>query len=97
MGAPSSRWQVSPGYAIRAHKWEDGYTVFHGGSGDTHLLDHFTGQILSSLLRQPMSLDDLARSVAGEPLAQLDDSTAHALDSAVAALHRVHVVEPYSL
>jgi PqqD family protein of HPr-rel-A system len=94
---PSSCWRTLPGYIVRADEWEDGYTVFHSGSGDTHLLDRFTGQVLSSLLQQPMSLDELARSVAGESFSQLDERTAQALDSALVALHRVHVIEPCPL
>jgi PqqD family protein of HPr-rel-A system len=97
MGEPRVRWQVTPDYAVRVHEWEDGFTTFHGGSGDTHLLDHLTGKVLSCLLQQPMSLDDLARSVAAQALAQLDESHAQALESALAALHRVHVIEPCPL
>jgi len=91
------RWRAVPDHKVCVNEWEDGFTVFHSGSGDTHLLDHFTGRVLSCLLRQPMSLDELARSVAGQPLAQLDQDTAQALDSALASLHRVHVIEPCSV
>jgi PqqD family protein of HPr-rel-A system len=91
---PSPRWQVAPGYAVRSHAWEDGYTAFHSGSGDTHLLDHLTGEVLSCLLRQPLSLDELARTITGKASAELDNDSAQALDNALASLQRVYLIEP---
>jgi len=91
---PETAWRVSVGYAISCHAWEDGYTAFHSGSGDTHLLDHLTGEVLSCLLRQPLSLDELAQTITGKTFAELDDGSAQALDNALASLQRVYLIEP---
>lgn len=88
------RWRVTAGYAVSSHPWEDGYTAFHSGSGDTHLLDQFTGEVLSCLLRQPLSLEELARCITGNASAELDDDSAQALDNALASLQRVYLIEP---
>lgn len=90
----SCRWQVAPDHAVHSHAWEDGYTAFHSGSGDTHLLDQLTGEVLSCLLRQPLSFDELARSITGKASAELDDDSAQALDNALASLRRVYLIEP---
>lgn len=88
------RWRVAANYVIRCHRWEDGYSAFHSGSGDTHLLDHYTGEVLSSLLRQPLSLDELAQSIAGKTAAELDNDSAESLENALASLQRVYLIEP---
>lgn len=94
MAVPGERWQVADPHRIRMHGWEDGYTVFHGGSGDTHLLDSFTGEVLSCLLKQPMDLDELARTLAGQALAELEPEERAALEQALTALQRIHLAEP---
>lgn len=86
------RWCVAAS-GVRLTPWEDGYTVFHAGSGDTHLLDPFVGQVLSCLLSQPMTLDELAQAMAGQGLADLGRDEITALEQALAALERVHLVE----
>jgi len=91
---PETAWQVSAGYAVSCHAWEDGYTAFHSGSGDTHLLDHLTGEVLSFLLLQPLSLDELTRTITGKAPAELGGDSAQALDNALASLQRVHLIEP---
>ncbi|MEJ5209896.1 MAG: HPr-rel-A system PqqD family peptide chaperone [Burkholderiales bacterium] len=87
------RWRVNPAHGVRVTAWEDGYTVFHAASGDTHLLDPFTGQVLSCLLEHPMDLDELARALAGRPAAALASGERDALEKALAALARVHLAE----
>lgn len=94
MSPSDSAWRVAVGYAIFNNAWEDGYTAFHSGSGDTHLLDHLTGEVLSCLLRQPLSLDGLVRCITGKASAELDDDSAQAIDNALASLQRVYLIEP---
>ncbi|MBT9612847.1 MAG: HPr-rel-A system PqqD family peptide chaperone [Burkholderiales bacterium] len=79
---------------LRSHAWKDGYTAFHSGTGDTHLLDHLTGEVLSCLLRQPLSLEELTSSITGKASAELDSDSVQAFENALASLQRVQLIEP---
>ncbi|MEO1767721.1 HPr-rel-A system PqqD family peptide chaperone [Thiobacter aerophilum] len=91
------RWRVNPTHRVRLTPWEDGYTAFHGASGDTHLLDPFTGQVLSCLLDHAMDLDELARALVDRPVAELASEEREALERALAALARAHLAEAEKL
>lgn len=84
------RWRIAP--EVRLAAWEDGYTVFHTPSGDTHLLDPFAGQVLSCLQNGPMGLEALALALMDRPLAALGSDERAAMETALAALERVHLV-----
>lgn len=87
------RWRVSS-HGIRLHAWEDGYTAFHVGSGDTHLLDPFTGEVLSCFMGRPLNRDELAQAMFGQATPELAAQEGEALERALAALLRVHLIEP---
>ena len=89
-----SRWQSIRGQQVLLQRWDDGYTAFHAGSGDTYLLNHLTGEVLSCLLQQPLSCDALAQRVLGENGAKLDSDSLEIIQSAIDDLRRAHMIEP---
>ena len=86
-------WRTAAGYQVFCNAWPDGYSAFHSGRGDTHLLDHHTGEALSCLLRQPMSFDELALALTGNTSPEPDSENARALDNALNSLRQVYLIE----
>lgn len=61
MDPRSQRWQVPPDAALRWRLWEDEHVVYHGASGDTHLLNPAAAEILRRMESTPASVEDVAR------------------------------------
>ena len=43
--------------------WDEEFVVYNTGSGDTHLLDRFTGEVLLTLSESPATLTQLTERV----------------------------------
>lgn len=54
MSPPSNgEWELAEGCRLHWICWDDEYVVFDEGSGDTHLLDLLSGEVLKVLQQSP--------------------------------------------
>lgn len=73
----SATWRLRPGLALRHRSWDqEEFVLYNNLSGDTHLADAATIEILTMLQVQPHSLEGLAGALQldhdADTLASLD-------------------------
>jgi PqqD family protein of HPr-rel-A system len=51
----AGRWRIIPGYELLWFEGDDGHVVYHGGSGDTHLIDDAASSLLRLLQSGPQT------------------------------------------
>jgi len=92
--ASGSRWQLTAPGELRWVQWGDEWLLYHGASGDTHLLEPLAAEVLQALKRAPSTaaglIEDLARDGDAETRRRLSDY----IDSLCATLARLGVIEP---
>ena len=63
--ARRKRWVVTRGASLLWKSWDDNeYVVYSTASGDTHLINNVTAEVLRQLERSDLEFSDLARNVA---------------------------------
>ncbi len=80
-------WYLASG-DLRTREWDDCLVLYHGSSGDTHLLNPFASAIVR-LLAQGSADHETLR----EALRQVDGEVPDALESTLAELQRLGIVE----
>ena len=89
-------WQVAPGQQLASWGWDDEFVVYNNLSGDTHLLDADSVELLALLQRAPATIETLAAQltdgVAPDDAAALPDTLAALL----AQLKKLYLVESSS-
>ncbi len=77
-------WQLPRGCKLLWRLWADEYVVYNTGSGDTHVLDPFAGDILKKIERQSSTSSRLSAVVSeelGDPVpglgARIDELLEH--------------------
>ena len=73
MDPRSQFWQVPANAGLRWRTWNDEHVVYHGASGDTHLLNPAAAAILRRMESAPATIEDVARMLG-------DASLPHATD-----------------
>ena len=58
VSAPET-WRITQGCQLLWHTWDEEYVIFNTSSGDTHLLDKVSGEILKILEEQSTDLAQL--------------------------------------
>jgi len=59
-----NKWRVTAGWDLLWQFWDGEFVVFNTGSGDTHVLDVFSGEVLRSIEQQPASAAEIATYLA---------------------------------
>lgn len=89
----SQLWQIAAGQQLAAWGWEDEFVVYNNLSGDTHLLDADSMDLLLQLQRAPASIPDLVAAFSDgmEPddVTALPDTVAMLLEQ----LNKLYLVE----
>ena len=92
--ASGTRWRVTAPEELRWVEWGEEWLLYHGGSGDTHLLEPLAVEVLQALQHAPNTAAGLVEALAQEA----DEETRHHLsdylDSLIATLGRLGVIEP---
>jgi PqqD family protein of HPr-rel-A system len=91
----AERWRIIPGYELLWFESDDGHVVYHGGSGDTHLIDDAASALLRLLQSGPQTSDVLGTRLAAEGRVAAED----AVEYTAMLLHelaRRGLVEPCS-
>lgn len=95
-------WRLAPGQRLLHRCWDGECVIYNDLSGDTHLLDDFTFELLRLLQAAPQSAPALAAAVGLDPEdailpVRLDDPDPDAerslLGGALAELGALHLVE----
>jgi len=87
-------WQISEGSRLSWKLWDDEYVVFDHGSGNTHFLDLFSGEILRELEAGSADAEELARRLASDLDAAPEQDLAARIQDTLARLERAGLVEP---
>jgi len=62
--ASDVEWELAEGSRLHWISWDDEYVIFDEGSGDTHLLDLMTAEVLRALEQSPGAESALIERVA---------------------------------
>jgi PqqD family protein of HPr-rel-A system len=68
------RWTTIQGFSLQWRSWGNEHLVFHPGSGDTHLLDSQSAQVLKEIQNRPMGNMELRQLI--EKHSSVDQHTA---------------------
>jgi PqqD family protein of HPr-rel-A system len=58
-------WRITRGCQLLWRRWDEEYIVYNTGSGNTHLLDSISGDVLRYLEEHPSNQQKLAAELAG--------------------------------
>ncbi len=56
-------WKISSGSRLHYRKWQNEYVFYNAGSGDTHLLDAVSGEVLSYLEKNPSTVEQISAAL----------------------------------
>ena len=86
-------WQIAPGQQLASWGWNDEFVLYNNLSGDTHLLDADSVEVLAQLQYAPATIDALVAQLSDgiDP----DDATAlpDTLATLLAQLKKLYLVE----
>ena len=93
--ARRTRWSITRGAPLVWKSWDDDeYVVYSPASGDSHLINRFTAEVLRQLEHSDLELPDLSSTVARSLGIELDPKTETYIARLVAYLDRIGLVEP---
>ncbi|MGD2064114.1 MAG: HPr-rel-A system PqqD family peptide chaperone [Nitrospirota bacterium] len=92
--ASGSRWQLTAPAEMRWVQWGDEWVLYHGASGDTHLLDGLAVEVLRSLEHAPATAEGLVAGLAQDGDEETRRQLSAYIDSLVSTLARLGVIEP---
>jgi PqqD family protein of HPr-rel-A system len=74
--------------------WDNEFVVYNPLSGDTHLLDRFSGEVLKSLETVPASQLDLALRLHQELGVDLDEDLTRRIGELLLKFSELNLIEP---
>lgn len=86
------RWQVARSLHLRA--WNEEFVAYHSLSGDTHLLGHAAGHILSELQQTPADAITLSLSLSAQLAIAPDEAFMSQIEKILADLDTLALIEP---
>jgi PqqD family protein of HPr-rel-A system len=84
---------VTTGCDLLWRFWDGEYVVFNTGSGDTHVLDAFSGEVLKSLQQCPATASEIAGRLGNAFAFKVEDVPAERLDQVLAEFHTLGLIE----
>lgn len=85
-------WQLNPGCTLHWQSWGDEHVVYCADSGDTHLLDAITAQVLRCLEESSVPSADLVQQIAVRLGYEPDPDFHNFVQQALERLHRLGLV-----
>ena len=86
-------WQIICDGALQFRSWNGEFVVYHALSGDTHILEEASMQLLLELQQKPSDVLSLARQLAGKWQCELDDDLVQEIEMALTDMHALSLVE----
>jgi len=87
-------WQLTPPAELHWQQWGEECLFYHAASGDTHLIYPTGAQILQILQGSPKTHADLLEDLGDSDDAKATQMLSGYLESLLAKLHRLGVIEP---
>ena len=88
------RWVIGKSAPLIWRSWDaNEYVVYSPASGDTHLINEMTAEVLRQLERSDLEFSDLARSVAESLGAELDPQIDSHIAKLLAYLDQIGLIE----
>ena len=92
--ARRKRWVITRGAPLLWQSWDDDeFVVYSTASGDTHLINEVTAEVLCQLEFSEMDFSDLARNVANSLGTELDQQTETSVARLLVYLDQIGLVE----
>jgi PqqD family protein of HPr-rel-A system len=88
------RWRVQGSSSLCWRAWDEEHVVFHPASGDTHLLNAFTAEVLRALEECPASGAELTQLFAPAFEAEDEPALRGQIDNLLARFHELGLIEP---
>ena len=90
-------WAIPRGAPLIWRSWDDDeYVVYSTASGDTHLINHVTAEVLRQLERSDLPFSDLVRKVTESLGIELNPKIETYVARLVTYLDQIGLVEPVS-
>lgn len=88
------RWRVQDSSSLCWRAWDEERVVFHPASGDTHLLDPFTAEVLRALEDCPATASELTRLFAPACDGVDEFALRERIQNLLARFHDLGLIEP---
>ena len=89
----AQKWRIFPGLRLHWRSWEDEFVVYNSASGDTHLLDQVSRDMLKVLESESPTLSELAGRLAESQEIEADAEFSSYLERLLATLEKLGLVE----
>jgi PqqD family protein of HPr-rel-A system len=86
-------WRITQGCELSWRSWNDEYVVYNSGSGDTHLLDLLSAEILRKIEEAPASARELENWIAGKAAADSPPEISGYVANVLLQLHSLALIE----
>jgi PqqD family protein of HPr-rel-A system len=83
-----------PRELLWAH-WDADSSLYHGGTGETHLLDALSCEVVESLCQRPLPLAQLSRLLAERCDTEDDPAWQQKIARILQHLHALHIIEKH--
>lgn len=90
----SDFWKISSDNGLSWRCWDGEYVVFNPASGNTHLLDIASGQVLMTLVAEPTETSRIQEQLAGFLEVDRDDRLVAAVSEILTRLEGLELIEP---
>ena len=95
ISARHRRWGISREAPLLWRSWDDDeYVVYFSSSGDTHLINEVTAEVLRQLERSELAFPDLVHNVAETLGTKPDEPTENHIARLLVYLDQIGLVEP---
>lgn len=88
-----SKWRTVREFELHWRAWGNEYVVYHGGSGDTHLLDEIGARALQCLQKEEATPIQLCRRLAAAAGLETDTALLHKVRKMLEQYQQVGLVE----
>lgn len=86
-------WKNTKGFDYRVKKYADEVILYNIASGDTHLIDPFTYNVIKELGSVPRSIDEISRTISSSDFEDRQ-SLLDYLNKVLVELHKIDIAEP---
>lgn len=90
------QWRILPDIKLHWYSWGDEFSVYHSGSGDTHLIDLTTANVVKELGRCTIAgigTDELAQIIAATDGVDCDQALIQHIEQMLDSLHQLNIIE----
>jgi PqqD family protein of HPr-rel-A system len=74
--------------------WDDEFIIFHPLSGDTHLLDYFSAEVLKSIEDAPAECAEIAAFISRKFEIDLDEKLVDRIEELLSKFSKLNLIEP---